>query len=194
MCLAILKPAGKAIPDEHLRNGWLCNPDGGGYGYVNDEGEMVVRKGFRKLKEFIESYKKDAEKFKESPFLVHFRIRTMGANSDDNTHPFLMEHGMLIHNGTINGTGAVSGVGKSDTALFAETFSKDFTFDFLHCKKSDIEKALNYNKVAVLFKDKRWIILNDDIGRWDNDVWYSNGSYGYNTARYHGSIIGDGWE
>lgn len=177
MCLAILKPAGAVIPDDALREGWISNPDGGGYGYVNDEGNIVTRKGFFKLREFVQAYKEDAEKFPGSPFLVHFRIATMGTKGPENTHPFALENAIMIHNGTLSGTDAKYNEGKSDTALFAEKFSKDLTFDFVYANKTQLDSSLDYNKVAILYKDKRWLIINERSGVWDGDVWYSNRSY-----------------
>lgn len=176
MCLAILKPAKATLPTAHIRNGWISNPDGGGYGFVRD-GKVVIRKGFSKLKEFEEAYVADSEQYKDSPFLVHFRICTMGTRGEDNTHPFPIDDGILIHNGTITGTKAVYGQGKSDTALFAEQFSKDLTFDFIMKNKTELNSSLTYNKVAILYTDKRYAIINEGDGYWVDDVWYSNKSY-----------------
>lgn len=176
MCLAILKPAAGVVPLDRLRNGWISNPDGGGYGYVHN-GKSVIRKGFDKLKEFTDAYAADAAQFSTSPFLIHFRIRTMGAKDADNTHPFQIENGILIHNGSLNGTGATYGTGKSDTALFAERFSKDLTYDFVHNNRTELSTALGYNKVAILYDDGRYTIINEKDGYWDNDVWYSNKTY-----------------
>lgn len=191
MCLAILKTAGAIIPDDHLKEGWISNPDGGGYGFV-DKGKIVVRKGFPKWKEFAEAYDKDSKQYTETPFLVHFRICTMGTKGVDNTHPFEIEDGILIHNGTISGTGAKYGEGKSDTAIFAETFSKDLSFDFVHANKQDLGRSLDYNKIAILYKDKRFSIINESDGHWLNGVWYSN--YGYSKrgySPYYGGMYGD---
>lgn len=192
MCLAILKPAGKILPEDHIREGWISNPDGGGYGFVEEPGKIVVRKGFHKLKEFVDSYKADEEKYKDSPFLVHFRICTMGAKDDTNTHPFETEHGILIHNGTLTGTEAKYGAGKSDTALFAESFSKYLTFDFVYNHKKELDSALSHNKIALLYKDRRWIILNEDAGRWVEGIWYSNNGY-LSSASSHWNRYGDGY-
>lgn len=84
MCLAIFKPAGVELPEQSIRSGWIGNPDGGGYAFVK-EGSIVVRKNFGKLAEFYAAYKKDAEENAGSPFVVHFRIRSMGDRSLDNT-------------------------------------------------------------------------------------------------------------
>lgn len=191
MCLAILKPAGRDIPEEALREGWISNPDGGGYGFVDKEGKPTVRKGFFKLREFMEAYKVDVQENADSPFLVHFRIATMGTKGPENTHPFVIDNGLMIHNGTLSGTGAVYGTGKSDTAMFADRFSKDMTFDFVYANKEELNKNLDYNKLVFLYSDKRWVILNEGLGVWDNDVWYSNRTY--LRSNYNAQWYTEGW-
>lgn len=185
MCLAIVKPSKAVIPPDHFKQGWISNPDGGGYGFIDKEGKTVVRKGFGKLKEMEDAYEKDSKQYTDSPFLVHFRICTMGAKDDDNTHPFVIDNGLLIHNGTITGTEASYGKGKSDTALFAESVSKAFTYSFVKEHGKELSDLLGYNKVAMLFKDKSYYILNESAGHWVNDVWYSNRGYVKYSGSYH---------
>lgn len=36
---------------------------------------------------------------------------------------------------------------------------------------------LDYNKVAILYKDNSYHILNMSKGEWKDDVWYSNPTY-----------------
>lgn len=181
MCLAILKPAGVIVPDEHLRNGWIGNPDGAGYGYVKD-GKTVAVKGFGKLSKFMEAYKKDAEANPTSPFIIHFRIRSMGDSSAGNTHPFPIEGGLLIHNGTLSGTGAVYGAGPSDTALFADMFKSNLTFDFVQEHKDELNRICASNKLVMLYDNGTYQIVNDTLGVWVDGVWYSNNSYrGYSS-------------
>lgn len=177
MCLAVLKPAKLVLPMDHFRNGWKANPDGGGYGFIDKDGNPVMRKGFMKLKAMEEAYEKDAEENNDSPFVVHFRIRTMGDKDEANTHPFPIENGMLIHNGSITGTAATYGNGKSDTALFAEAFAKDLTYDFVYKHKTELNTSLDWNKIVLLYKDKRYLIINEASGHWDRDIWYSNKTY-----------------
>lgn len=191
MCLAIVKPADATIPPDNFKQGWISNPDGGGYGFIDKNGNTVVRKGFSKLKEMEDAYAVDVKQYADSPFLVHFRICTMGAKDEDNTHPFSIENGLLIHNGTISGTAAVYGSGKSDTALFAESVSKHFTYDFVKQHAQELNDILSYNKVAVLFKDKRYAILNESKGYWDGGVWYSNRGYVRYSGRNSYNFTGD---
>ena len=176
MCLAILKKAGATIPVDHLSNGWVSNPGGAGYGFVKN-GKTESRKGFFKLREFMAAYNKDVEDNPDSPFLVHFRIPTYGAQDASNTHPFRIDNGLLIHNGSFTGTEAKSNTGSSDTALFASMFAKNLSFKFVQDHKKELEDAIGYNKVALLYDDKSYTIINEASGYWVDDVWYSNTSY-----------------
>lgn len=191
MCLAIVKPAGKDVPLEHLRQGWVSNPDGAGFGYVKD-GKAVSSKGFMKLKEFLEAYNMTVEAHPESNFLIHFRICSMGTISEDNTHPFHIENGLLIHNGTLTGTTAKYRDGPSDTKLFADMFKQNLSFDFVQKNKAEFDAALVGSKLAMLYDDNTYQIVNEKDGYWVDGVWYSNHSYrGYNSAA---CMIDADWE
>lgn len=180
MCLAIVKPRGVQVAREHLLAGWQHNPDGGGYAFVKD-GKVVMRKGFMKLKDFIEAYEVDEAVNPESNFLIHFRITSQGAKTADNTHPFLVEGGALIHNGTMSGTGAEYGKGASDTAKFADKFKTNLTYDFVVDNKAQLDIAIQGSKIALLYDDDRFAIINERDGHWKDGVWYSN--YSYKTYR-----------
>lgn len=176
MCLAIFKPANVILPEESIRNGWIANSDGGGYAYINKK-KVVMRKGIMTLKEFGEAYAADSKQYKKSPFAVHFRIRSMGDKDPLNTHPFAIADGALIHNGTIDGTGAQHGVGVSDTAKFCEMFGDKLTFDWVQENKADLEAAVSWNKLVMLYSTGKFHIINEKQGLWHGDVWYSNHSF-----------------
>ncbi len=178
MCLAILKPAKASVTDDALRGGWIANSDGGGFAYIH-KNKMVINKGFTSLKEFMASYKAASEKFSTSPFLIHFRIRSMGDKSVSNMHPFpvLNGSGALIHNGTISGTDAKYSTGESDTALFVAKYGASLDFDTITKHQKEWDDALGYNKVAILYNDSSYALINEKNGYWNNDVWYSNQSY-----------------
>lgn len=190
MCLAILRPAGVDIPAENLKQGWISNPDGGGYGFVSGN-KCVTRKGFGKWKDMQEALTADLKQHTNSPFLIHFRICTLGTKDITNTHPFEIEGGLLIHNGTLTGTGASYGSGKSDTALFAESFSKDLSFDFVHKNKKELGDSVSGSKFALLYDDKRFSIINEDDGHWEAGVWYSNRGYEARSHYSHWSLHGE---
>ena len=176
MCIALVKLPDANVSEDNLRACWQSNPDGAGFAYIKD-GKVTIEKGFMTLKPFMEALNVALEANKESTFLIHFRIRSMGDKSADNTHPFEFEHGCMIHNGTMDGTGAKWGDGPSDTALFVKKFEEKLTYPVLEKNKEDIEKAIGSNKLAFLFHDGTHFIVNAAVGNWDNGVWYSNYSY-----------------
>lgn len=179
MCLAILKPAKVVISEETLRNGWIGNSDGAGYAFAHG-GKLVTRKGFEKLTDFLEAINKDFKKYKNSPFAIHFRIRSMGEKSPENTHPFSIagDVGALIHNGTLDGSGANWNQGPSDTSIFSKEFGDLLTYEFVKTNKEAINTAIgNSNKMALLYADGSYHILNETHGHWKDDAWYSNRSY-----------------
>lgn len=177
MCLAIFKPAKVILPESSIREGWVHNPDGGGYAFLNSKGKIIKRKGITTLKEFGEAYAKDSKQYKKSPFIVHFRIRSAGAKSPDNTHPFDIADGALIHNGTISGTGATY-TGDSDTKKFCDEFGDKLTSEWVKENKASLEDALTGgNKLVMLYQNGQHFIINEKQGVWADDVWYSNHSY-----------------
>lgn len=187
MCLAIVLPAGKDVPREHLVKAWTSNPDGGGFA-VAHKGKVIIRKGFMKMQEFLTEFEKARKKHKEKNFLLHFRIRSQGDRLPENTHPYEYEHGVVIHNGTISGTGAVYGTGKSDTELFIERFGKDLDFETVRMHNKELSEALDYNKLAFLFPDGKFLILNEGKGVWDEGIWYSHGGYKPYITRVNGVV------
>lgn len=173
--------------------GWQHNPDGAGYSFVKD-GKVVFRKGYMKLKDFLNTYEVDEAANQESNFLIHFRITSQGSNTAENTHPFPIEGGALIHNGTLTGTGSKYGSGPSDTALFANQFSKNLTFDFVQTHKSKLNLAIRGSKLVMLYDDGSFQIINEDEGHWDKGVWYSNYSYRTYKTLYQDRSSNGEWE
>jgi len=176
MCLAIVKPASAVVPEDALRAGWISNSDGGGFAFVSN-GEVVIANGYMKLKDFYAAYNSAVEANPDSPFLLHFRICSMGDVSKDNTHPFPIEGGALIHNGTLSGTAARYSTGPSDTKYFVEMFKKDLSFDVIQDNKGKWDAAMGHNKLAMLYNDGRYQIVNEGLGVWEGGVWYSNHSF-----------------
>lgn len=188
MCLAIFKPAKVMVPEAHLNAGWQSNSDGAGFAFIKD-GKVVAAKGYMNLKDFIAAYTTAAARNKKSPFLIHFRIRSMGEKGEVNTHPFPIKGGMLIHNGTIDGTDAEWQKGPSDTSCFAEKFYEALAYDTVSKHKKEFEEAVSFNKIAMLYDNGQHIILNESRGHWTNDVWYSNHGY---TASSSSSVYSGG--
>ena len=181
MCIAIVIPEGATVNKDYLHNGWCGNSDGGGFAYVRN-GKVKIVNSLMKWKTWEDAYYTAREANPDSPFLVHFRIRSAGSNTADNTHPYPLKTGAVIHNGTLTGSGADWYRGPSDTAKFVEKFGEHLTYDNVLSKKLAMEAAIGYNKLAFLFNNGKFVIVNEDAGHWDAGVWYSNGSFRTNVV------------
>ena len=181
MCIAIVIPKGATVNKDYLHNGWCGNSDGGGFAYVRN-GKVKIVKSLMKWKTWEDAYYTAREANPDSPFLVHFRIRSAGSNTADNTHPYPLKTGAVIHNGTLTGSGADWYRGPSDTAKFVEKFGEHLTYDNVLSKKLAMEAAIGYNKLAFLFNNGKFVIVNEEAGHWDAGVWYSNGSFRTNIV------------
>lgn len=174
LCIAIVKPVGKEITDEAIRNSAASNRDGGGYAFVGPKGKLVVKKGYFNVEKFIEDYRADEALYgSTSPALLHFRISTGGGVTVDNCHPFEYKHGALIHNGYFFSGSA----DKSDTRILVEAVGDKLTAKNVKEHSDKLSKAFAGSKVAILFKDRSFAIINEPSGMWDGGVWYSNGSF-----------------
>lgn len=199
MCIIAVVPQGKPISDKVLRNCWDGNDDGAGFAYVSPEsGRVTVRKGFMKWEEFIKSFREKFDEYGDkSPFVLHFRIRTHGANDAERTHPFYIgtvkdkNRPALAHNGVLHCVPAQRE--KSDTQLFIEKYPKFFeSSEQLKGIKKELGNAIGYNKFAVIFPDKEVVIVNEELGDTNSDgVWFSHRGYQYKrTGSY--SVHGPG--
>jgi predicted glutamine amidotransferase len=171
MCVAIVKKPNGKITDEVLAACYKANDDGAGFAYY-EGGKVVVDKGYFDFDKFLEAFRAaEARVGDKSNMLIHFRISTGGTKTALNCHPFEYDHGALIHNGYLF---AVYGE-KSDTNLFTERLGKNFTKEGVAQHKAAMEKLIGQgNKLAMLFKDGEYAIINEEQGSWIDNVWFSN--------------------
>lgn len=172
MCIAVVKPAEKIIDIDTLARCFQINSDGAGFSYPNGD-EMVIVKGLMTFEEFKAKY--EEHKMDHRKGMIHFRITTRGADGPDNTHPFPLKGGALVHNGTISGLG-VSGSGKSDTALFAEMVHDMDAAQMQKCRFM-IEKAVSGSRVAAMFASGETVIFNESSWVAEDGILYSNSGF-----------------
>ena len=207
MCIAIAKPMGVDIPtDDILTNCFNNNPDGAGFAF-NLNNEVVIRKGYMKLKDFLDAFHKYDTKFdfKNRGVLIHTRITTHGGTNPQMCHPFPInaDEGALkkieytspyavIHNGIISLTSAEATKKKdmSDTAIFVQKYlTKIAKNKKWFGNKANIEliEELIDSKMAILNGSGK-IIMTSGFTE-DNGVFYSNSSYKENrrTSLCYGS-------
>lgn len=134
----------------------------------------IVKDVFTNFDTFLAQYRADEERFgAQSPALIHFRIATGSAVDQENCHPFKIRNGAMIHNGWF----FPSTREKSDTNLMAAAVSGWMNYTAAQNGKVALNKHFGNNKVIVLFKDKRWVIFNEEKGDWVDGIWYSNGAW-----------------
>jgi hypothetical protein len=191
MCIAIVKPADKDIDKGTLE---ICadnNPDGCGFAYIN-----VDHKGVRRIKtkkalffnDFWTKYERAVKQNPESPFLIHFRIKTHGKVDVANCHPFRIDRNhVFIHNGIIHGVDNHETM--SDTRVFNQDVLRILPKNWNKNSgvKKLIEDFIGHSKLAVLDIDGNVNIFNQHKGDVVDGVWYSNDSYQYRppfTSKY----------
>lgn len=182
MCILVYKPAGVKLPAKNLiKNCYDNNPDGCGMMWV-EGGEVKIDKG---LYDFETFYSKLLE-HEAGNLVFHCRIKTHGAISVSNCHPFkITDEFSLAHNGILN-VSCYQGL----------TDSESFGIDYMsHLSKEDlynpkIQKILNEivasssSKVAVMTNDDNVLLLNANGFIEDNGVFFSNNTYKYCYSYY----------
>lgn len=180
MCIAIYKPAGVCISEEHLWNCYESNDDGWGFAARMPDSTLHIRKGATLYRHFLDEYLP----YQDKQCLIHFRIKTHGEVNKRNCHPFRISPGLaVIHNGIIPIDSNVD-KSRSDTWHFVELVLKQ-----MHRHRRDfwlrpeyqwaLEQAIGYSKLAFLRADGRYAIYGEKAGDWEHDCWWSNTSYKY---------------
>lgn len=183
----MVAPIGVIIPNDTLWRAWSANRDGGGFAYVDENNNVVIKKGFAAYNDFQKAYIEASSKYSAtSPFLVHMRIRSQGDHGMNNTHPFEITPdegpaGALIHNGTLFApSGEWVGTQEdklSDTRVFAQRLSKQLAYEDVLAGKDLLGKAIGYSRMAMLYANREVVILNEGgtgPGNWRDGVWFSN--------------------
>ena len=177
MCLAIYKPEGLLIPEDHLEEGFISNPHSAGFAVV-DDGRIRIFRGFFKYQDFLEAYRPWA--FRQA--LVHFRWATHGSRDVKNCHPFkVTEDLVMIHNGVLD-IATTSKPRRSDTwhyvdGVLAPMAQRDPDF-FMRPEIVFMGgQAIDGSKFCFLRADGAYQIWNESDGHWAAGVWYSNYSY-----------------
>jgi hypothetical protein len=181
MCIAIYKPAGIILTKELLQTCFTANKDGAGFAYIN-ESYTGVRKIFIKkslnFDTFYAQYERATKINPDSPFLIHFRIKTHGPIDKDNCHPFMVDkETVFIHNGIISGVGVDPK--KSDTRLFNEKVLQKLPIGWNHNEaiRTLVEDFISHSKLVTMNIEGDIQIFNENKGQWEGGCWFSNSSY-----------------
>lgn len=177
MCIAILNTKG-TINKETLRTCWNNNNDGAGMIYTTSKNVLTTFKELTSFDRFYKEYQTQRKANKGSNFVLHFRIATSGKIDANNCHPFRVSKDLaFVHNGMIDITPLSNDV--SDTFTFNQTILKSLGKNFLYNEAIIrlVEAYIGYSKLIFLNNLNEATIVNELLGDWDGDNWYSNKSY-----------------
>jgi hypothetical protein len=188
MCV-IVAGLGNAKPSKaQLQRGCQANPDGFGWGVVVEIGGVwdTYWETTMDSKVAIDGYLKCLDHWGDAvqASAFHARIATHGTTTRDNCHPFPIgdnDQNLLFHNGILPMS---TTDGRSDTRTMAEdilplmampqTLNNDVVWDIL------AKWIGTGNKFVILSSDPDvefpLIIVNEEAGYWDDDLWFSNSS------------------
>lgn len=175
MCIIIAKDKGvEPLDESYFTRAWEHNGDGGGVVWKSPDNEDAhVQKGFMKKEEFLNKLHEINKK--ENSFIAHFRIKSVGVVSAENTHPFVMNRVTFAHNGTITSLEPMEG--KTDSETFGLAFLKDRSMQWIKENQALLELALGTSKFAIMDnKSGKILILNRERGKEQDGAWFSNGS------------------
>lgn len=183
MCIAIAITPGARVSKEVFERCWKYNKDGFGMAYMSSQGNVVISKAYMDREAAWAGYNRvaGAEPHCNHPMLLHFRAATVGSVGALNCHPFAVEDGAMIHNGTFYRDASA----RSDSSTVAGVLYNKLTYDNLQKNFDKIEEAFGYNRVCFLHKGGKLTIINETYdgktgryGQWNDGVWYSNGGWG----------------
>lgn len=190
MCLLMVTMG--QIPDYNsIVNASNNNPDG--FGYAIHYGDRIITSRGMNAQRTIDKFF-DALDGAGTDFVAmyHARITTHGDSIIENAHPFRVggrKDVILGHNGMLP-IHPKQGDRRSDTRIFAEDILPSLGIESLDDKDSfnRLEGWAAGSKLAILtnapeLRDSVYIV-NENLGTWDKDVWWSNSSYKHSYPFY----------
>jgi predicted glutamine amidotransferase len=192
MCIICYKPNNKKMPKyEVLKTMFDNNPDGSGFMYHHN-GRVYGEKGFMTFDDFYHALKKHKNIWKQSPFVLHFRISTQAGVNKECTHPFPLSENMnelkklrfsdnvgVCHNGIIYLTSSYSAkISHSDTMEFITDYLSLIIKNNEYWKNNDtltLIERLAESKLAILDGSGHCELIGQFTNV--NGIYYSNDSY-----------------
>ena len=179
MCLLIC--GNKKVQNlDWLSNGFDNNSHGAGFVFAHKK-RLHLRKGFFKFEDFLKAYKEMPD---DAPCLIHFRLATGGKLNEANCHPFSVSNNLAFaHNGVFFNVKDDDNF--SDTYYFNQSiiqpiFAKNPHAIYTEGARALIEEFIGRgNKVAFINNYGRIVIMNEKMGDYEGETWFSNGSYKY---------------
>lgn len=182
MCLAIYKPKGAVIKEQNLEAGFYSNCSGSGFMY-RDKGEMKVIKGLMSFKEFYAALQQVGQA--DYDMGIHFRAATHGPINQANCHPFSMCDGKfaMIHNGIFRVP--IKRGDLSDTGNFCIQVLEPAIKDGSYKQHREMHEhpLWGWGAVVLMSGAGEVVIYNQEMGHWNEGVWYSNSAYQVSAYR-----------
>lgn len=192
MCLLMVSMG--QVPDyKHISNANNNNPDGFGFAIHTGDG-IITSRGMNAQKTVDKFYDTLDKVGSDFVAIYHARITTHGDSVVENAHPFRVggrSDLILAHNGMLP-IHPRKGDNRSDTRIFAEDVMLNMGIEMLDDKHSfaRLEDWAAGSKIAILstapeLRDQVYIV-NEHLGTWDQNIWWSNTSY-KNSYTFYGS-------
>lgn len=183
MCLLTFMPKNTNLDYERAKTSAKANPDG--FGFAIHAGVAIIKDHDMDFEKLWMRWD-DLRKTYKGPAMFHFRIATHGSLNVDNCHPFNIgdnPKNVLGHNGILPLTMPIND-NRSDTKLFAEIVLPHIggvkSLDNPQ-KLEELGEWASGNKLVILSVDENtesdWYIINEHLGHWKDDIWWSNSSY-----------------
>lgn len=182
MCL-LMVTMGQLPKREYLVNASENNPDG--YGFAVRHDDYIATGRSMKYEHLLDRFYAEMAKSKNPVGLFHARYTTHGTTTLENNHPFRVDGRkdiILAHNGMLPITPRLGDI-RSDTRIFAEDVLGAIGVEELDDKHTfaKLETFAAGSKIAILstspeLRDPVYI-LNEELGHWDGDIWWSNSGY-----------------
>jgi hypothetical protein len=175
MCQLIALKAGATLTLEELRNATLRNKDALGVGWFEGTTPKMM-KWLNPTQEDLGNALKLINGHKKYARVVHARYATNGANVTANCHPFLIDGRLYAHNGVLK---TASALDVSDSRLWLEAMAPIYTDNLTSVQLLLLETLAGTSKLAMLSPTGGFSIINESLGEWRNNAWWSAG---YNSC------------
>jgi len=190
MCVIAIKPIESKLTRKEIYNCWSNNLDGAGFMYTDPgTGKIHIHKELYSFARFYRKYRKAELKHgAETPFVLHFRRKTIGDVNIGNTHPFRISAKVAFcHNGSINfpmSDKVPKNEDISDTRWFCRLILMGLSPEFYRNRSTMILLQDFSPKSKMVFLDHkgRVTISNEEAGIWDDHRWFSNNSFQLSKA------------
>ena len=155
-----------------------------GFGYAIHCGDRILTGRGMNAEEVIDRFLRIRSGMPDTWAMFHARITTHGNTDKSNCHPFRMNGDpstVIGHNGIIP-IDVPKGDHRSDTRIFADEWLPELLTELDNPEGfKELEDLVGYSKVAVFTHDPRLkyqvYILNEEMGHWTGDIWWSNDTY-----------------